>query len=88
MNEYKSVRVPLTRITLLYEKGDDDLWVVTIPEIPGVFSQGETKEAAKENVLSAMQEVLAARRDFVLKARKNTSTYETYFFVLHLVSKN
>lgn len=40
--------------TILCEKGDDG-WIVSfVPEVPGVFSQGRTKEEAREMALDAL----------------------------------
>jgi predicted RNase H-like HicB family nuclease len=48
-------------ITIILEEGDDGMWIATIPEVPGAFSQGSTKALARENVISAMEELMAAR---------------------------
>ena len=50
-------------MTIIYERGADGGWIATIPEIPGAFSQGSTKAEARENVLDALSELMAARRD-------------------------
>ena len=52
--------VPLS-LTILYEEGDDG-WIVSfVPEVPGVFSQGRTKEEAREMALDALAGMLALR---------------------------
>jgi len=48
-------------ITIILEEGDDGMWIATIPEVPGAFSQGSTKAPARESVISAMEELMAAR---------------------------
>ena len=48
-------------MTIIFERGDKGWWVATIPEVPGAFSQGKTKEAARANVLDAMRELMEAR---------------------------
>ncbi len=53
-------------LTIIYERGDDDWWIATIPEVPGAFSQGKTREEARENVLDALHELMAARRERAL----------------------
>ncbi len=65
-------------LTVIYEEGEDGFWVATIPEIPGAFSQGKTKAEAKENAISAMEELMAARRDIALGVRQVGSTFETF----------
>lgn len=46
-------------LTIVYEPGEDGWIVVSIPEIPGVFSQGRTREEARENVIDALRVMLA-----------------------------
>lgn len=41
-------------LTIVYEPGEDGWIVVSIPEVPGVFSQGRTREEARENVIDAL----------------------------------
>jgi predicted RNase H-like HicB family nuclease len=45
-------------LTIIFEKGDSGLWVATIPEVPGAFSQGATLEEAFENALDALNELM------------------------------
>lgn len=49
--------------TVVYEWSDDGWWVAEIAEVPGAISQGRTKEEARENVLDALKELLAFRRE-------------------------
>ena len=53
-------------VTIIYERGADGWWVATIPEVPGAFSQGQSKAEARANVLDAMTELMAARREMAL----------------------
>lgn len=48
-------------LTILYEEEDDDWIVVSIPEVPGVLSQGRTKAEAREMVLDALAGMLQLR---------------------------
>jgi predicted RNase H-like HicB family nuclease len=46
-------------LTIRYEP-DTDGWIkVSIPEIPGVLSQGRTRKEARENVLDALALMLS-----------------------------
>lgn len=45
-------------LTIVYEPGDDGWIVVSIPEVPGVLSQGRTREEAREMILSALNDWL------------------------------
>ena len=46
-------------LTIVYEQDPDSDWIVaSIPEVPGVHSQGRTREEAREMVLSALNDWL------------------------------
>jgi predicted RNase H-like HicB family nuclease len=51
------------RLTIVYEDaGEGDGWVVArIPQVRGAISQGATREEARQNVIDALRELLAAR---------------------------
>lgn len=65
-----------TELTIIYEHGDDGWWIATVPEFPGAFSQGQTKEEARENVFDALSELMTARRDLALRERSGASEVE------------
>ncbi|HEY5344391.1 MAG TPA: type II toxin-antitoxin system HicB family antitoxin [Solirubrobacteraceae bacterium] len=46
-------------LTIVYEPGEDGWIVVSIPEVPGVLSQGRTREEARENVIDALALMLS-----------------------------
>jgi predicted RNase H-like HicB family nuclease len=49
-------------LTIVYEQDPDSDWiVVSIPEVPGVCSQGHTREEARENILDALAGMLELR---------------------------
>jgi predicted RNase H-like HicB family nuclease len=45
-------------LTIVYEDAEDGWIVATIPEIPGVFSQGRTRDEARSNVIDALRLML------------------------------
>jgi predicted RNase H-like HicB family nuclease len=45
-------------VTIVYEPDEDGWIMVSIPEVPGVLSQGRTREEAREMVLSALNDWL------------------------------
>ncbi len=48
-------------LTIVFES-DEDGWIMAwIPQLPGVHSQGKTREAARANVIDALRDVLAFR---------------------------
>jgi len=46
-------------LTIVYEPGEDDWILASIPEVAGVFSQGRTREAARANVIDALRLMLS-----------------------------
>lgn len=66
--------------TVTFEWSEDGWWVAQIAEVPGAISQGRTKEEAKENVLDALNELLAYRRE------KAQASYAGAFEVVRLAS--
>ncbi len=50
-------------ITIVYESGDDGWTIASIPEVPGVHSQGQTRAEARDNVLDALSVMLAPDDD-------------------------
>ena len=64
------------QLTIIYEHGEDGYWIATIPEVPGAFSQGRTKEEAKENAVDALEELMAARREAAMRERTVASETE------------
>ena len=49
--------------TAVYEHTDDGWWVVSVPEIPGAHSQGQTLEEAREMIRDAVRMLLEVRRE-------------------------
>jgi predicted RNase H-like HicB family nuclease len=46
-------------LTIVYEPDEDGWITVSIPEIPGVLSQGRTHKEARENVIDALALMLS-----------------------------
>jgi predicted RNase H-like HicB family nuclease len=51
--------VPEFSLTILFDEGDDGWIVASIPAVPGVLSQGHTREEARDNVLDALALMLS-----------------------------
>lgn len=52
---YTRLMSELLDLTIVYEEDPDSDWiVVSIPEVPGVFSQGKTRGEARTMILSAL----------------------------------
>ena len=63
--------------TIIFERGASGWWVATIPEVPGAFSQGKTRDEARENVLDALHELMAVRRELAIRERSPDSELES-----------
>jgi predicted RNase H-like HicB family nuclease len=46
-------------LTIVYEPGEDGGVIASIPEVAGVFSQGRTREEARESVIDALRLMLS-----------------------------
>jgi predicted RNase H-like HicB family nuclease len=64
------------QFTIIYERDEKAGWIATIPEVPGAFSEGRTKRLARENVIDALKELMAARRDLAVRRRSPASVVE------------
>lgn len=51
------------RLTIVYEDGGEGWVMASIPELSGVFSQGRTREEARENVIDALRLMLSPEPD-------------------------
>lgn len=49
------------RLTIVYEDGEDGWIVASVPEVPGVHSQGRTRAEARVNVIDALRGILELR---------------------------
>jgi predicted RNase H-like HicB family nuclease len=49
------------QLTIVYEQGDEGWIVASIPEVPGVHSQGRTRDEARANVIDALRGILELR---------------------------
>lgn len=58
---YRSDMSESLQMTIVYEPGDDGWTVASVPEVPGVHSQGRTRAEARENVIDALRGMLELR---------------------------
>jgi len=45
------------------DRDEDGVWIIECPAIPGCVSQGETREAAEENIKDAIRLCLESRAE-------------------------
>jgi predicted RNase H-like HicB family nuclease len=67
---YTSGMVDTLNLTIVYEPDEDGWIMVSIPEIPGVLSQGRTREEARENVIDALALMLSPEPGDALDERE------------------
>ena len=53
---------------VLLEQGEDGVWAVSVPALPGCFSQGDTRKQALENVREAISLHLEGAKPVALQA--------------------
>ena len=51
------------KFNVTLDRDEDGIWVVECPSIPGCVSQGDTKEAAMENIEDAIKLCLEVRAE-------------------------
>lgn len=66
-----------TTFTIIFEAAEEGGYTAYIPEVPGAISEGETIEEAREMVMSALEEVLEARRDLALETKGKDAIVES-----------
>ena len=49
--------------SITLERDEDGIWIAECPSIPGCVSQGETREAATENIRDAIRLCLEVRAE-------------------------
>jgi len=56
---HRSVSGETLDLTIVYEVDEDGWHIASIPEVPGVHTQGRTRKEARENVLDALALMLS-----------------------------
>ena len=51
------------KFTVAIDRDEDGVWIVECPSIPGCVSQGDTKDAALENIKDAIKVCLDVRAE-------------------------
>jgi len=50
-------------VDVVYDDAGEGWIMASVPQVPGAFSQGRTRQEARENVRDALRELLLARAD-------------------------
>jgi predicted RNase H-like HicB family nuclease len=64
-------------LTIVYEPGEEDWVIASIPEVAGVFSQGRTREEARANVIDALRLMLSPEPGEVNDRREREALHLT-----------
>ena len=67
------------KITAVFEEAEEGGYIAYIEEIPGVNTQGETLEEAKENLYDALELVLEVNREISQKESLNKNVIKESF---------
>ncbi len=59
----------MERFTAVFEQ-DGDWWIGYVEELPGANTQGHTIEEARENLIEAVQLIIAANRELARRDAK------------------
>ena len=70
----------MEQVTLVFEPAEEGGYSAYVAEVPGVNSQGETIEEAKQMVLEALHELLEYRREKVRNSATSGTIYEEVAF--------
>lgn len=72
---------------VLIEQDEDGLYIASVPELPGCYTQGKTVEQVRERIKEAIELVLEADKD--IKAEKLSSpSSSSRFFGIEEVTIN
>lgn len=63
---------------VLLEQDEDGMYVASVPELPGCYTQGKTLEVVRKRIKEAIELVLESDRD--LKEEKLASRTSPHFF--------
>lgn len=69
----------LLHFRVLIEQDEDGVYVASVPELPGCYTQGNTLEDARKRIREAIELVLATERDKTF--RQHTDSTPRFFGV-------
>jgi predicted RNase H-like HicB family nuclease len=64
-------------LTIVYEPGEEGWILASIPEVPGVLTQGRTREEARANVIDALRLMLSPEPGSVDDQREREALHLT-----------
>lgn len=66
---------------VLIEQDEDGLYVASVPELPGCYTQGKTLEEARKRIKEAIELVLESDKDIRKEKLESPKSYPHFFGV-------
>jgi predicted RNase H-like HicB family nuclease len=73
----KTIKAVQTHFTIIFEAAEEGGYTAYVPEVPRAISEGETLDEAREMVMSALEEVLDARRELAIQQKTDKAIVES-----------
>lgn len=64
---------------VLIERDEDGVYVATVPELPGCYTQGKTLEEVRKRIRKAIELVLESDKDILDEKLKSPSSSSQFF---------
>lgn len=71
----------ILQFKVLIEQDEDSLYVASVPELPGCYTQGKTLEQVRERIKEAIELVLESDKD-IKRDKLNSPKSSTKFFAI------
>ncbi|MGI0001745.1 MAG: type II toxin-antitoxin system HicB family antitoxin [Nitrososphaeraceae archaeon] len=73
---------------VLIEQDEDGLYVASVPELPGCYTQGKTLEQARERIKEVIALVLESDKEIREEKLENPSTHSRFFGIEEITIRN
>lgn len=66
---------------VLIEQDEDGLYVASVPELPGAYTQGKTLEEARERIREVIELILESDKDIKKEKLESPKSFSRFFGV-------
>lgn len=73
---------------VLIEQDEDGVYVASVPELPGCYTQGKTVEEVRKRIKEVISLVLEADQELKEEKLKSSSSYPSFFGVEDVIVKS
>lgn len=73
---------------VLLEQDEDGLYVASVPELPGCYTQGKTLEIARRRIIEAIELVLESDHDLKEEKLESPSSSTRFFGIENVTIQN